>query len=133
MAMQKLERDPRSLSPMGVVEGVVAFSELNRTPEDSKFLHEFFKRAKENPRFAGILEPFVFSEKEIYPFSPRLETSICKNMFGILVLQRRPARFDVDQKIAEETRKRISKFNPEQAETFQALGEEFKKAVEALS
>lgn len=66
------------LSHMDIVGSVFAYSELETFTSDRKFIHTFFLDSKEKKEFSELLNDFVFSEVDIYPFSRPLELTINK-------------------------------------------------------
>ncbi len=72
---QNLESEPL-LSPMTVVGSVFAHSRLETFPKDGKFLQDFFRKSKENKCYCNLLQDFVFSEVDVYPYSRKLASSL---------------------------------------------------------
>ena len=66
------------LSTMTVVGSVFARSGLETFPKNGKFLQDFFRKSKENKRYSNLLQDFVFSTVDIYPYSRKLAGSLQK-------------------------------------------------------
>jgi len=66
-----LQRLIRTKTPDDKVAAMFSFLEKNEIPLDSEKIHRAFYKLKE--KYPGILEEFVFSRNDIYPFSSLLE------------------------------------------------------------
>ena len=75
--IQNLETESL-LSPMTVIGSVFARSGLETFPKNGKFLQDFFRKSKENKRYSNLLQDFIFSEVDIYPYSRKIAGSLQK-------------------------------------------------------
>lgn len=124
------------LSPMTVVGSVFAHSGLETFPKDGKFLQDFFRKSKENHRYSNLLEDFVFSKYDIYPYSRKLAGSLQKlELAGSLSWTYsgggRANKYRMDQESRDQEIKIALEKDPSEKtqKLLKKLGRNFKKAV----
>jgi dUTP pyrophosphatase len=122
-------------TPQDVIGAIFAYSELETFPSDRKALHEFIHLEKAGDG-AELLEPFVFSEGDLYPFSRLFESALMQLQLGRWIFTKGPRydRFILTEANRTDLKERVNKrFSPKQLSVLEKIGKEFRDYVRGCS
>ncbi len=125
------------ISPDDVIGAIIAYSELEKfTSEKSKF-HRIIKSLLDNykDRVSNLLlEEFIFSQEDIYPFSKLLESVLIRLQIPNIITADNPTyeRYRMENSSRTFMKNNAENlFSPSQLSIIKEMANEFKKKAQA--
>ena len=134
--MKKGESTHNYISPDDVIGAIIAYSELQEFTSEKRKLHKIMKSLVENYKEKDpslLLDEFIFSQEDIYPFSKLLEGVLIRLQIPDIITADNPTyeRYRMDDSSRTFMKKNAENlFNAFQLSIIKKMATEFKKEAD---